>query len=420
MTPISPGAPSAVPLRQDARTIALIGLAHGSSHFFHMLLPPLFPWLIGEFGFSYSELGLLVSVFFVVSGVGQALSGFLVDRVGARPVLFFALASFATAGLVAGTAQGYTGLLLAAALAGLGNAPFHPVDFTILNKRVSPQRLGHGFSVHGISGNLGWATAPVFMAGIASATGSWRAACLCGALLALVVLAVMVWNRDALDDRQGAWAHQAPGASAVADEHPMAFLKLPSVWLCFSFFFWSTCALSAIQSFASPALQTMYGLPLSVTAMVVTGYMLCGAAGMLIGGFLVGRVQRLEKIISVCLLGSAALLVVVGLGILPGMAAVVVAALAGLGTGLAGPSRGMLIKRAAPPGATGRVYGTVYSGLDLGFCLAAPAFGAMLDHGMTSGIFYGSAVTLAVSVVSAALVGVGVAARAARPVATAA
>ena len=420
MTPISPGAPSAVPLRQDARTIALIGLAHGSSHFFHMLLPPLFPWLIGEFGYSYSELGLLVSVFFVVSGVGQALSGFLVDRVGARPVLFFALASFATAGLVAGTAQGYAGLLVAAALAGLGNAPFHPVDFTILNKRVSPQRLGHGFSVHGISGNLGWATAPVFMAGIASATGSWRAACLCGALLALLVLAVMVWNRDALDDRQGAWAHQAPGASAVADEHPMAFLKLPSVWLCFSFFFWSTCALSAIQSFASPALQNMYGLPLSVTALVVTGYMLCGAAGMVVGGFLVGRVVRLEKIISVCLLASAALLVLVGTGWLPGMAAVVVAALAGVGTGLASPSRDMLIKRAAPPGATGRVYGTVYSGLDLGFCLAAPVFGALLDRGMTSGIFYGSAITLALSVVSAALVGVGVAARLRRAAAVAA
>ena len=418
-------------LRQDARTIGLIGLAHGSSHFFHMLLPPLFPFLIADFGFSYSELGLLLSVFFVVSGTGQAMAGFLVDKVGARPVLFAALACFVAAGLVAGTAggyaglaagtaQGYTGLLMAAALAGLGNAPFHPVDFTILNKRVSPQRLGHGFSVHGISGNLGWATAPVFMAGIASATGSWRAACLCGALLALVVLAVMVWNRDALDDRQGAWAHQAPGASAVADEHPMAFLKLPSVWLCFSFFFWSTCALSAIQSFASPALQSMYGLPLSVTALVVTGYMLCGAAGMVVGGFLVGRVVRLEKIISVCLLASAALLVLVGTGWLPGMAAVVVAALAGVGTGLASPSRDMLIKRAAPPGATGRVYGTVYSGLDLGFCLAAPVFGALLDRGMTSGIFYGSAITLALSVVSAALVGVGVAARLRRAAAVAA
>ena len=411
MTATTASAPGPTPLRQDARTIGLIGLAHGSSHFFHMLLPPLFPWLIGEFGFSYSELGLLVSVFFVVSGVGQALSGFLVDRVGARPVLFFALSSFATAGLLAGTAQGYAGLLLAAALAGLGNAPFHPVDFTILNKRVSPQRLGHGFSVHGISGTLGWAAAPVFMAGIATATGSWRAACLCGALLALLVLAVMVWNRDALDDRQGAWAHQAPGAKAVADEHPMAFLKLPSVWLCFSFFFWSTCALSAIQSFASPALQQMYGLPLSATAMVVTGYMLFGAAGMVVGGFLVGRVERLEKVIGICLLGSAGLLALVGSGWLPGVAALAVAAFAGLGTGLAGPSRDMLIKRAAPPGATGRVYGTVYSGLDLGFAMSAPVFGALLDRGLTGGIFHGSALALALGVVSAALVGGGLARR---------
>lgn len=424
MTSASSGTSSgAVPFRQDARTIGLVGLAHGSSHFFHMLLPPLFPWLIAEFGFSYSELGVLVSVFFVISGVGQALSGFLVDRVGARPVMFFALSSFAASGLVAGTAQGYGGLVAAAALAGLGNAPFHPVDFTILNKRVSPQRLGHGFAVHGISGNLGWATAPVFMAGIATATGSWRTASLCGAAFALLVLAIMVINRDALDDRQGEWAHQAKGAAsaqAAKPEHPMAFLKLPSVWLCFSFFFWSTCALSAIQSFASPALQSMYGLPLSVTAMVVTGYMLCGALGMVIGGFLVGRVARLEKTISICLLASGALLALVGAGLLPGMAALVVAALAGMGIGIAGPSRDMLIKRASPPGATGRVYGTVYSGLDLGFCLAAPVFGAMLDAQMNSGIFYGSALSLVLSVASAGLVGAGVAARAGRPAGAAA
>lgn len=376
-------------LREDARTIGLIGLAHGSSHFFHLLLPPLFPFLIAEFGYSYSELGLLVSVFFVISGVGQALSGFIVDRVGARPVMFFALSSFVLSGLVASIATGYAGLMAAAALAGLGNAPFHPVDFTILNKRVSPQRLGHGFSVHGISGNLGWATAPVFMAGITAATGSWRAACLCGGLLALVILSIMVLNRDALDDRRGTAAPAAgkPGAAAAPAgtpaEHPMAFLRLPSVWLCFSFFFWTTCSLSVIQSFAGPTLQKMYGLPLSVTSMVVTGYMLCGAAGMVVGGFLAGRVARLERTITVCLLATAVLLVAAGTGLLPGMAAMVFVALAGVGTGLAGPSRDMLIKRAAPPGATGRVYGTVYSGLDLGFCVAAPVFGAMLDAGMT-------------------------------------
>ena len=397
-------------LRSDARTIGLIGLAHGSSHFFHLLLPPLFPWLIKDFGYSYSELSVLVSLFFIVSGTGQALAGFAVDRFGARPILFAALGSFTVAGLIASTAQGYAMLLAASFFAGLGNAPFHPVDFTILNKRVSPQRIGHAFSVHGLSGNIGWALAPLFMAGITTATGSWRTACFCGAMWALVVLVIMVINRDALDDRADAIKIADKPAAAVAapQEHPMAFMKLPSVWLCFSFFFWSTCALSAIQTFASPAMQSMYGLPLSVTALIVTGYMLCGAAGMVVGGFLVGRVKRLESVISICMLGSALLLFIVGTGWLPAMVAVVVASLAGLGTGLAGPSRDMLIKRAAPPGATGRVYGTVYSGLDLGFCLAAPVFGYMLDHQMTNAVFYGSAIALMLSVVSAVIVGDGI------------
>ena len=400
-------------LRQDTRTIGLIGLAHGSSHFFHLLLPPLFPWLIADFGFSYSKLSVLVSVFFVVSGVGQALAGFVVDKFGARPILFAALSSFVVAGLIAGTAHSYEQLMMAAIFAGLGNAPFHPVDFTILNKRLSPQRLGHGFSVHGLSGNLGWAAAPVFMAGITSATGSWRTACLCGAALAVVILAIMVINRDALDDRVASPSAGAAKAATAAGkaEHPLAFLKLPSVWLCFSFFFWTTCAMSAIQSFASPALQQLYGLPAGVTAYVVTGYMLFGAAGMVVGGFLVGKVERLEKTISACLLFSGLLLALVATGWLPGYVALGVTALAGVGTGLAGPSRDMLVKRAAPPGATGRVYGTVYSGLDLGFCLAAPVFGYMLDHQMNAGVFYGAAVGMVLSVVSAGFVGAGVAAR---------
>jgi MFS transporter, FSR family, fosmidomycin resistance protein len=411
MSTMTSGAPGAPPLRQDARTISLVGLAHGTSHFFHMLLPPLFPWLISDFSLNYSQLGLLVSVFFIISGVGQALAGFLVDRVGARPVLFAALGCFVAAALAAAWAPNYAGLMLAAALAGLGNAPFHPVDFTILNKRVSQPRLGHAFSVHGITGNLGWAAAPVFMAGITTATGSWRLACAGAALLAALVLLMMVWHREALDDRQGQWANPVkPVAPGARPEHPMAFLKLPSVWLCFSFFFWTTCALSAIQSFASPALQAIYGLPLAVTSLVVTGFMLCGAAGMVIGGFLVGKVDRLERTIAVCLVGSGVLLAAVGLGWLPGSAAVVLAALAGLGTGIAGPSRDMLIKRAAPPGATGRVYGTVYSGLDLGFAVAPPLLGGLMDRGDASGIFYAAAFSLVFAVVSATWVGTRVAA----------
>jgi MFS family permease len=377
-----------------------------------LLLPPLFPVFIQTFGLSYAELGLLVSLFFVISGTGQALAGFVVDKVGARPVLFLAMGCFALAALAGALAHGYHGLMLSAALAGLGNAPFHPADFTILNKRVSAPRLGHAFSVHGITGNLGWAAAPVFLLGLSAATGSWRWALAGAGVWALLVLAVLVWQRQALDDSGPAGVTRAAAqASALAGEHPLAFLRLPSVWLCFSFFFWTTCALSAIQSFASPALHSLYGLPLDATAFVVTGYMLCGAAGMVAGGFLVARTMRLERLIAACLVASAAALALVGLGWLPGGLALLVASLAGLGTGLAGPSRDMLIKRAAPPGATGRVYGTVYSGLDLGFALAAPVFGALMDQQMPGAVFMGSALALLAGVGSASLVGANVARR---------
>ena len=400
--------PSPIPAtRSDMAVISLVGLAHGTSHFFHLLLPPLFPAFIRDFGVSYSQLGLLVSLFFVISAVGQAASGFLVDRVGARPVLFAAMGCLVAAALAAAGAQGYGGLMLAAALAGLGNSPFHPADFTILNKRVSAPRLGHAFSAHGISGNLGWAVAPLVLIGLSEAAGSWRVAYLGCALLAGAVVLTLWLNRGLLDDRLGeaSLSPAAAGRPAAAAEHPMAFLKLPSVWMCFLFFFWTTAALSAILSFAGPALARMHAVPLSATAFVVTGYMLCAAAGMVAGGFLLARTQRLERSIAWAMTASALLLLVVAAGVLPGLAACALAALAGFGTGLAGPSRDMLVKRAAPPGATGRVYGTVYAGLDAGFALAAPLFGWLLDRGHPQAVFAGAAISLLLGVACAGLVG---------------
>ena len=395
---------------QDARTIALVGLAHGTSHFHHLLLPPLFPVFIREFGLSYAELGFLVSVFFVVSGIGQALAGFVVDRVGARPVLFAALGCFVAASLSAASAQGYPGLIFAAALAGLGNCPFHPAGLTILNRRVDPSRLGHAFSVHGISGNLGWALAPVFLIGVTDAFGGrWRLACLASALLGVAVLSLLVWQRRAIDDGHRAGTLASASASSVDGEEAvpgeaLAFLRLPSVWLCFSFFFWTTVALSAIQSFAGPALGQAYGLPTGITAFVVTGYMLCGAAGMAVGGFLASGSPRLERTIGRAMAMSAALLALAASGLLPPLAAAGAVALAGLGTGLAGPSRDMLIRHAAPPGTTGRVYGTVYSGLDVGSALSAPVFGWLMDHGWSLAVFALAAFALLLGIASAGLV----------------
>jgi predicted MFS family arabinose efflux permease len=312
-----------------------------------------------------------------------------------------AMGCFALASLAAGTATGYGGLMLAASLAGIGNCPFHPADFTVLNQRVSPKRLAHAFSVHGVSGSLGWAATPVLLIAVEQASGNWRLAYAATALLALAVMGTLWWGREAIGGERGKPA-RAPDAAAA--EHPLAFLRLPSVWLCFSFFFWSTAALSAIQSFAGPALALVYGMAPALAALVVTGYLLCGAAGIIAGGFVASGGQKLERNIAICLALAAALLLAVGSGSVPPLLAAVLTAAAGFGTGLAGPSRDMLIRRAAPPGATGRVYGAVYSGLDVGFALAAPVFGALLDRGMPRGIFLGAALTLMMGIASAALV----------------
>ncbi len=194
-----------------------MGLAHGVSHFYHLLLAPLFPWIKAEFGLSYAELGLLMTVFFAVSAVVQTASGFVVDRFGARPVMFGGLTCLGAAALLLSTSTGYSMLLFGAGVAGLGNGVFHPADFTLLNKHVSQPRLGHAFSVHGISGNLGWAAAPVFLVTIAN-LATWRMALAAASIVAFGVLAVLLVLRHVLDPRElGArWVGPRPRRPAPA------------------------------------------------------------------------------------------------------------------------------------------------------------------------------------------------------------
>jgi FSR family fosmidomycin resistance protein-like MFS transporter len=218
-------------LRQDATVIGLVGLAHASSHFGHLLLPLLFPVFMKEFGLSFAELGFLMTVFFVVSGTGQATAGFVVDRIGARPALFGAFGFFIAACLVGANANGYASLMVVAVLAGLGNCTFHPVDFTILNQRVSAPRLGHAFSAHGLTGNLGWALAPVFFAGITALAG-WRAAYL-GAALMYALILVVLWMQPRTSCAPRRSLRDMPMRPPAGD---MAFMKLPVVWWCFRLF----------------------------------------------------------------------------------------------------------------------------------------------------------------------------------------
>jgi predicted MFS family arabinose efflux permease len=383
----------------DIEAISLIGFVHGVSHFFHLLLPPLFPWLMAEFGLSFTGIGATMTLFFIVSGVGQAMAGFLVDRLGAARVLGSGIACFALAGVVLHFATGYPMLMMVAALAGFGNSVFHPADFTVLNRHVSQARLGHAFSVHGLSGNLGWAAAPVFMTGIATAAG-WRSAALGATLVALLALGLLYWRRQAIADPVG--YHSGKHTQAVGPA--FAFLSSRAVWLCFLFFLLITSAFGAIQNFSSPILQALYGLSITTAAAALSTYLVGGAAGIVLGGFLAQKGDH-EHLIAAALGLAALFALLLAANILPAWSILPLMAGIGFCTGIAGPSRDLLVRRAATArfgqAAYGRVYGFVYSGLDLGLAMAPLVFGGLMDGRRFSEVLVGVAILQALAIFAA-------------------
>ncbi|MBC7943881.1 MAG: MFS transporter [Burkholderiales bacterium] len=403
--------PASSSIRHDAEVIGLVGLAHGTSHFFHLMLPPLFPWLMKDFNLSYTEAGLLMTTFFVISGIGQALAGFVVDKTGSRPVLFFGIGLLALSGVILGLSNSYAMLMLTAAVAGLGNSIFHPADFTLLNHRVAQPRLGHAFSMHGLSGNLGWAAAPVFMAGIATFAG-WQAAGFAAACVGAIVLAILFWRRSMLANAAAELVVPSHAQTAAVEQpasNQFAFLRSTPVWLCFAFFFFATASFGILQNFAPAILGNVYGMSLVVATSTLTAYLLGSAAGTITGGFLASRNERNERLIAIALGFSACMALLLASGQIGAALVFPVMALMGFGVGTSGPNRDLLVRRAATgqfgKAAFGRIYGFVYSGLDVGLALSPLVFGPLLDAGR----FQAALVAVAILLVAALLMAMRIA-----------
>ncbi|HEY3634068.1 MAG TPA: MFS transporter [Caldimonas sp.] len=392
--------PSAAPSRRaDAAVMGLVGLAHCISHFSQLLLPPLFPWLKDAFHASYAELGFLLTVFFIVSCSVQAVSGFVVDRFGPRPILFGGIALLAAAAFGFAASTSYAMLIAFAVVAGVGNGVFHPVDYTLLNRKIDAARLGHAFSVHGITGSLGWALAPAILVPIALAF-SWRVALVAAGALVLVVLVVLVLNGVHLTIELTS-AAPPRAAKSRAGANSFAFLAIPAVWVCFGFFFLYAVVLGGIQAFAPESARLLHAVPTRWAAMCLTFYMVAAAGGMVIGGFLAVDPSRCEKIVALGFGIAAVIALTIGFAPLAPAAVPVLFALMGVASGMAGPSRDLIVKRAAPEGATGRVYGVVYSGLDIGQAFAPLVFGPLLDLHRPADVWLGIAIAQALLISTA-------------------
>ena len=373
--------------RRDARVIGVVGLAHSLSHFFQLALPPLFPLLRAEFGVSYAVLGTLVGVFYAASGVTQFAAGFVVDRLGARPVLLGGLALAAGGTMIASLVPGIGWMFPVVGLMGVGNGVFHPANFAILNANVAPRRLGHAYSAHGIGGNIGYILAPVVSFTLGAAFG-WRFALAAMGALGFIGLAVVATQRALLVSHRATDAHLHTLKGSIA-----LFMQAP-ILLCFAYFVVQTMAGIGLQTFLPTALHAGLDVPLLLATSALTAYLFGGMAGILAGGFLAAKTARHDRVAASGLLAAAVLLIAVATAPLALAMFLPMLATVGFALGVTGPSRDLIVRNATPKGAAGRVYGFVYSGLDIGGTIGPVVLGFMLDHELAREMFFAVAACL--------------------------
>ena len=371
------------------RTISLVALAHGLSHFFQIATAVVFPLIKDDLDVSYVALGGTVALYYVVSGICQTAAGFAVDRFGARRVLFTGLVLSTAGALIAGFAHSYAMLVVAAIVGGLGNSVFHPCDFSILNARVHRDRLGYAFSGHGIAGYLGYALAPVYGISMAAAAG-WRGALLGAAALGVGVIVVLAVWRDALHAEPADQRNAGGQGGMLAD---VKVLTSAPVLMCFGYFILVSVAFVAMQNFGVVSFMALYHTSAALASASLTSYLLGGAAGILAGGFVAVRTTR-HDLVAVAGMGlSGALMFVIASAWFATPLLPLLCAAAGFSTGATGPSRDLIVRATTPPGATGKVYGFVYSGLDVGSMVTPLYFGWLLDGGRPAMVFYTVVVT---------------------------
>lgn len=380
------------PRDTSLRTLAAISVAHWVSHFYLFVLPMLFPFLKQQLGVGFVELGFALTVFAVTSGLTQAPIGYLVDRVGARIILMLGLCLGGVALFLLGLHLSYASLIACAVLLGLANSVYHPANYAILSAHMDETRMGRAFSIHTFSGFLGGAVAPAIVAGLVAVIGGRGALMVSGAVGPLVaLLLVCVRIPDA-----GATSRAATDAGGVRTS-----MMTPAILVLTGFFLLLSMSTSGIGSFGVVALMSGYGNSFSTANLALTGFLGASAIGVLAGGWLADRTARHGQVAAACFAFNAVIVLAIAITTPP--TAVLIAALASAGflSGVIAPSRDMMVRNAAPPGAAGRAFGIVSTGFNIGGIVGPLLFGWIMDQNMPHWVFGASAVFMVLTVLLA-------------------
>jgi MFS family permease len=374
------------------RTLLAISTAHWVSHFHLFVLPMLFPFLKEQLGVGYIELGFALTVFAVVSGLTQAPMGYLGDRIGARKILLMGLTLGGFALIMLGVHLSYSWLIASAVLLGLANSVYHPADYAILSAHMDEARMGRAFSIHTFAGFLGGAVAPAIVAALVATTGGFGALIVAGAVGPAVALLLLVVSMP-----------DASAADRATDgvKTPQPNIVTPAIIVLTVFFMLLSLSNAGIGNFGVVALMSGYGSSFSIANIALTAFLGFSAIGVLAGGLLADHTRRHGQVAAVCFALNAAIVLVIAAVTLPPVLLTTAMAVAGFLGGVIAPSRDMLVRNAAPPGAAGRAFGIVSTGFNIGGIISPLLFGWIMDQDMPHWVFGASAVFMSLTVLLA-------------------
>jgi MFS transporter, FSR family, fosmidomycin resistance protein len=373
--------------RREHTAIWLVGGAHMVSHFYHLVLPPLFLLIKPALGVTYAELGFVMTVYFIATLITQMPIAMMVDRVGAKIVLIFGLVLHGGAIALAGMYPSYEMLLVAFFLGGIGNSVFHPADFSILSASVRDSHHGRAFAVHTFTGSIGYAIAPLAMVALAGLFG-WQGALIVAGSAGVAMGVAILLAGGEMRDYSGAAAPSADGKKAAGQKKADWRIMLTRPMILFFVFYIATSASgTGMTNFAAVALPVVYGMTPELANTLLTVFLIAAIGGALPGGWIADRVRREDLVIMACFLVMALTLFVLALGDIGLWLIVLTLVVSGVMRGLYNASRDILVRRAAPAGSVGTAFGFVTLGYTIGQGGTPVVYGWLMDHGHGQGVF---------------------------------
>jgi MFS transporter, FSR family, fosmidomycin resistance protein len=372
----------------ESRLIAGVCAAHMMSHYYMLMLAPLLAFVRSDFGVSYTQLALAVTLFNVVSGLLQTPVGFVVDRIGARVVLLAGLALSSIAYAVAGIVDSYWVFIAMYGVAGLGNTVYHPSDYSLLSHHAPPEKLSQVFSYHTFAGMVGSALAPVTLLYMQSQFG-WRGAYIGASIFGLIVLAALIAQPEPSPELS-----QAAKAAKARSNFKHASLRIlisPPILLNLAFFILTSIMGGGLNTYLVVALGALHAVPPDIANVALTSLLAMNAAGVLAGGVLAARTSHHAVVAASGLTVGGIVTALVGFFDFPSAFLIVLMGFSGFCVGMTYPSRDMLVRAVTPPGAYGLVFGFVSTGFNIGASIAPIAYGMLMDHGQPRAVFLLSA-----------------------------